>query len=81
VRSVIQRVWMLLSMNRDRQVFVELRRPTGYLHAELVIDDAKHPDWPWELIRDEGAAVIVAIDRPEGYERSPGIEVGGQRGS
>jgi len=53
---------MLLSMNRDRQVFVELRRPTGYedVHAELVVEDAMNPDWPWELIRDEGAAVIVA---------------------
>jgi len=52
-------------------------RPTGYedVHAELGVEDAVTPDWRWELSRDEGAAVIVAIDRPEGYERAPGLEV------
>lgn len=52
-------------------MFVALRRPPGYedVHAELVLEDAMAPGWPWELMRDDGA-VVAALDRPEGYERT-----------
>jgi hypothetical protein len=47
-----------------------LERPTGYedVHGELVVEDAMHPDWAWELLYDDGSAVVIAITRPEGYE-------------
>lgn len=33
------------------------------------------PGWTYEFLRDEGTAVVIAIDRPEGYERSSAIGV------
>lgn len=61
----------------DQRVFVLLKRPPGYddVHAELVVEDAMRQDFPWELVRDEGAGVLVVIDRAEGYEDCPPIEV------
>ena len=49
----------------------------GYedVHPDLVIEDALRHDWPYEFLRDEGTAVVVAIDRPEGYERSSASSV------
>lgn len=54
-----------------------LKRPPGYkdVHTELVVDDAMCLSWTWEILRDEGAAVVVAIDRPEGYERSSAADM------
>ena len=59
-------------MSSDRRVLVVLKRPPGYedVHPELVTEDALCEGWAWEILRDEGTAVVVAIDRPEGYERS-----------
>ena len=64
-------------MTADKPVLVALKRPPGYedVHADLVVEDAMNPDWPWDLLRDEGAAVVVSIDRPEGYERTSAAEV------
>lgn len=59
-------------MSADRSAFVALKWPPGYedLHADLVVEDAMNRDWPWDPSRDEGAAVVVSIDRLEGYERT-----------
>ena len=53
------------------RVFVALKRPAGYfdVHPELVAVDAMREGSPWELIRDDGTEVVVALDRLEGYER------------
>lgn len=64
-------------MPNDQRVVVELLRPPGYedVHPELVIDDALEPGWPWEILEDDGATVLVAVGRPKGYERAARIEV------
>jgi hypothetical protein len=40
------------------------------VHPDLVIEDAMRENSPWEFVRDDGAEVIVALDRLEGYERA-----------
>ena len=59
-------------LTTGKPVLVELKRPSGYedVHAELIVEDAMNPDWPWQLLQDEGSAVVVSIDRPDGYERT-----------
>lgn len=54
------------------RVFVALERPADYfdVHPQLVAEDAMREGAPWELIRDDGREVVVALDRPEEYERS-----------
>jgi len=46
----------------------------GYadVHPELVAIDALDPDrpWPHEVVRDEGADVVIELYRTEGYERA-----------
>ncbi|KQW54170.1 hypothetical protein ASC92_22855 [Variovorax sp. Root411] len=48
--------WNEQTMTLDHRVFVALKRPPRYedVHAELVMEDAMHQDWPWELLCDEG---------------------------
>lgn len=54
------------------RVLVALKRPADYsdVHPELVVVDAMREGAPWELIRDDGEEVVVAVDRPEEYERA-----------
>jgi len=56
------------------KVLVALTRPPGYadVHPELVAIDALDPDrpWPHEVVRDEGADVVIELYRTEGYERA-----------
>lgn len=54
------------------RVLVALKRPAGYsdVHPELVVQDALRENAPWEIVRDDGAEVVVALDRPEEYERA-----------
>ena len=54
------------------RVLVALKRPADYfdVHPELVVEDAMRPGFGWELIRDDGQEVVIALDRPEEYERS-----------
>ena len=56
------------------RVLVALTRPLGYadVHAELVAIDALDPNrpWPHEVVRDEGAEVVIELFRTEGYERA-----------
>lgn len=65
-------------MSRRPPIVIALQRPTGYagVHPELVIEGAMRSDWKYEFLRDEGAAVILAVDRPEGYERVAATTVG-----
>jgi len=53
------------------RVLVALKRPADYfdVHPELVAVDAMREAAPWELIRDDGEEVVVAVERPEEYER------------
>lgn len=56
---------------QSARVLVALKRPADYfdVHPELVAEDAMRPGQGWELVRDDGAEVVVALDRPEEYER------------
>ena len=60
-------------------VLVALKRPHGYedVHPELVAFDAlNHSDpWPHEVVRDDGAEVVIALIRGEEYEGVPADEM------
>ena len=54
------------------RVLVALKRPADYfdVHPQLVAEDAVRPGVGWEVVRDDGPEVIIALDRPEEYERT-----------
>lgn len=60
-------------------VLVALRRADGYsdVHAELVAADALNHEspWPHEVLRDEGAEVVIGLERTEDYEAVPAVEL------
>ncbi len=64
---------MNASAMRSR-ILVALTRPSGYadVHPELVAIDALDPDrpWPHEVVRDEGADVVIELFRTEDNERA-----------
>lgn len=53
------------------RVLVALERPADYFdaHPQLVAEDALRDVAAWELIRNDGREMVVALDRPEEYER------------
>jgi len=59
-------------MAPQERVEIRISRPPGYddVHPDLVAEDAMREGWPYEVLQDEGADLLVAVDRVEGYERA-----------
>ena len=60
-------------MTSANRVEIRIARPIGYddVHPELLAEDAMREGWPYEVVHDHGAVVVVSVDRIEGYERAP----------
>jgi hypothetical protein len=60
-----------MTASSPSRVVVALKRPADYLdvHPELVVQDALRENAPWEIVGDDGSEVLVALERPEEYER------------
>jgi hypothetical protein len=60
-----------MDMSKPKTVEISVARPEGWedLHQDLVAERAIAAGWSYEVVRDDGTLVVIAVDLPEEYER------------